>query len=353
MFSKIKNGNTMAATKRHKMKATRKTAVGKKGSKTRLASKLGERVAPKQARRRAPRAPYVWGRTKALTSAILDILAKINSPMSTRQVYYQCVSSNAVQATASGYNRVQRLLVDLRRNGTIPRYRIVDRTRAMHQVTSWDSLGDAFASLKQFYRRNLFQTQRVVPIIGMEKDALAGVISDIVDEYGVPLFITRGYPSLALLEDWEDEIRALTDDGKEVRIFYFGDFDPDGVDIPRCIDKELTASGVSFEFNISGLLKSDMAAYKLFSITLKAKGPRTKEFIRIHGKRAAELDALPADVLRQRVRQSIESCIDKKAWDELKKTEQHDRDELDKHVEDVRRAMQRGEEEPDSQNSEE
>jgi hypothetical protein len=187
----------------------------------------------------------------------------------------------------------------------------------------------------------------------MEKDALSGVISDVVDEYGAPLFICRGYPSLALLQDWEDEIRMLNAEGKEVRIFYFGDFDPDGVDIPRFIGEELTGSGVKFDFKISGLLKSDMAAFKLLSIKLKAKGTRTREFIRIHGTQAAELDALPADVLRQRVRQSIESCIDKKAWDELKKTEQHDGDELDKHIEDMRRTMQRGEEESDSQNSEE
>lgn len=151
----------------------------------------------------------------------------------------------------------------------------------MHQVTSWDSLGDAFASLKQFYRRALFQTQQLVPIIGMEKDALAGVISDVVDQYGVPLFITRGYPSLALLQDWEDEIRTLNADGKEVRIFYYGDFDSTGVDIPRFINESLTESGVSFEFTISGLLKRDMVAYKLFSVTLKAKDTRTENFVKV------------------------------------------------------------------------
>jgi hypothetical protein len=306
---------TKAKQKRSKSKKTNKKKVH------RIKSRMG-------------RPPGALGeKTKLLVQAIQEILKRINSPMSTRQVYYQCVSNNAVQATESGYNRVQRLLVDLRRNGTIPRYQIVDRTRAMHQVSQWNSLGEAFASLKQFYRRDLFQTQQVVPIIGMEKDALAGVISDVVDEYGVPLFITRGYPSLALLEDWEDEIRTLNADGKEVRIFYFGDFDSTGVDIPRFIEESLTESGVSFEFTISGLLKSDMVAYNLFSITLKAKDTRTKEFVKLFGDQAAELDALPPDILRQRVRDSIDSCIDKTAWDELKRIEQHDRDELDKQIE--------------------
>jgi len=308
-------------------KATRKRAGSKKSSKKSVA----------QIKPRTGRKPGALNATtRLLIGAIQEILARINSPMSTRQVYYQCVSSNAVQATESGYKRVQKLLVYLRRNGIIPHDRIVDRTRAMHQVTSWDSLGDAFASLKQFYRRDLFQNQKVVPLIGMEKDALAGVISDIVDEYGVPLFITRGYPSVALLQDWAEEIRNLNALGKEVRIFYFGDFDPAGVDIPRFIDEELKDSGVQFEFKISGLLKSDMSANNLLSVTLKAKDTRTKDFVKIHGRRAAELDALPPDILRQRVRDSIDSCIDKTAWDELKRTEQDDREELDKQIEAMR-----------------
>jgi len=307
----------------------KETFMRTKGSKKRVASKLSKRPVRRRATRRAPRAGYIWGKTKLLTSAILDVLNRVNSPMSTRQVFYQCVSIDAVEATTSGYGRVQRLLVDLRRSGTIPRGRIVDRTRAMHQVSQWNSLGEAFDSLRQFYRRDLFETQKIVPFIGMEKDALAGVISDVVDEYGVPLFVCRGYPSLALLQDWEDEIRTLNLLEKEVRIFYFGDFDPAGVDIPRFIQEELTRSGVQFEFTISGLLKSDMATYRLLSVTLKAKDTRTKEFVKKHGERASELDALPPNVLRQRVRDCIDSCIDKQAWDELKLAEQHERDKLE------------------------
>jgi monoamine oxidase len=79
-----------------------------------------------------------------------------------------------------------------------------------------------------------------------------------------------------------------------------------------------------------------MSANNLLSVTLKAKDTRTKDFVMIHGRRAAELDALPPDILRQRVRDSIDSCIDKTAWDELKRTEQDDREELDKQIEAMR-----------------
>ena len=138
MLSIIKNGDTHATRERHMTKAKQKRSKSKKTNKKkvhRIKSRMG-------------RPPGALGeKTKLLVQAIQEILKRINSPMSTRQVYYQCVSNNAVQATESGYNRVQRLLVDLRRNGTIPRYQIVDRTRAMHQVSQWNSLGEAFASL--------------------------------------------------------------------------------------------------------------------------------------------------------------------------------------------------------------
>jgi hypothetical protein len=325
-------------------KAKRKSARGKKASKKRV-----HRI-----NSRAGRPPGALGeRTKLLIQAIQGILQRINSPMTTRQVFYQCLSSHAVEATASGYNRVQTLLVDLRRNGTIPADRIVDRTRAMHRVPLWESLVDAFVSMKTFYRRNPFQTQKVVPFIGMEKDALAEVISDVVDEYGAPLFITRGYASVALLQDWADEIRALNMVGKEVRIFYFGDFDPSGLNIPEAIERELTALGVEFKFTVSGLLRSDIVKYKLPPQVLKEDDTRRPKFEKAHGSYGYELDALDPDVLRQKIRDNIESCIDKKAWAELEQMEQQERYELEEYIEDMRRPMQRGEEEPDSQKSEE
>jgi len=206
----------------------------------------------------------------------------------------------------------------------------------MHRVALWESLGDAFVSLKTFYRRNPYQTQNIVPFIGMEKDALAEVISDVVDEYGVPLFITRGYPSVALLQDWADEIRALNMQGKEVRIFYFGDFDPSGVDIPKAIERELTELGVEFKFNVSGLLKSDIVKYNLLPQVLKEDDPRRPKFQKAHGNYGYELDALDPDELRKRIRDNIESCIDRAAWDELMQTEQRERDELEKYGEAIR-----------------
>ena len=313
----------MAARKSRRVARPRKRARFKRANKKKV----------HQIKSRLGRPPGALGKkTKVLIQAIQEILERIKSPMTTRQVFYQCLSSHAIEATANGYTRVQTLLVDLRRNGTIPADRIVDRTRAMHRVALWESLGDAFVSMKTFYRRNPYQTQNIVPFIGMEKDALAEVISDVVDEYGAPLFITRGYASVALLQDWADEIRALNMQGKEVRIFYFGDFDPSGVDIPKAIERELRELDVEFQFTVGGLLENDIVKYKLLPQVLKEDDPRRPKFQKAHGNYGYELDALDPDELRKRIRDNIESCIDRAAWDELTQTEQRERNELDKHI---------------------
>lgn len=290
-------------------------------------------------KRRPRRSGYLTARTQALADAILEALARIQGPMSTRQVFYQCVSRQAVENTEAGYSRVARLLVWLRRNGTIPYERIVDRTRSMHRVATWDSLGEAYFSLKNQYRRDPWQNQNVVPFIGIEKDALAGIVENVVDSFAAPLAVTRGYPSLDFLHNWAMEIRVLNSFGKRVRVFYFGDFDSTGIHIPQTIEEELRSFGAEFEFQVAGLLKSDIVKFKLLPGPLKKGTPekkgdtRAEAFEKLHGNRVYELDALPADELRRRVQERIESCIDQPSWQIIEREELSDRKELDANIE--------------------
>ena len=46
-----------------------------------------------------------------------------------------------------------------------------------------------------------------------------------------------------------------------------------------------------------------------------------------------ELDALPADELRRRVQECIESCIDQPSWQIIEREELSDRKELDANIE--------------------
>ena len=72
-------------------------------------------------------------RTQALRAVVLEVLAGFDGPMSSRQIAYQCVGRGAIENTEKAKAAVLRLVVKMRRDGSIPYRRIVDRTRARHQ----------------------------------------------------------------------------------------------------------------------------------------------------------------------------------------------------------------------------
>ena len=72
--------------------------------------------------------------------------------------------------------------------------------------------------------------------IWLEKDALAGVLVDVTQKWDVPLMVTRGFASLSYLHEAAETIR---DQNKPTYLYYFGDHDPSGVDIPRQVERRL------------------------------------------------------------------------------------------------------------------
>jgi hypothetical protein len=267
-----------------------------------------------------------------LVDAIMSVLDEVDGKISTRQMYYQLALRGIVKPKQVGYDQVQRLLVRLRWKGFIPPSRICDRTRRKHQRSSWDGLADILKNTEEQYRRDYWADQPEVVYIGLEKQALEGVVADVCDKYGVGLFVCRGYPSYSLLYDWAEEIRFWNHQGKEVNIFYLGDFDPTGVDIDRAIEEALRKFGAKdFFFERIGIFGEDIDRYNLLPLPIK-KEARAQKFMEQHGTRAAELDALPPRELRRRIEDAITSCIDQDRWERMEAIEAQEQITLRKFV---------------------
>lgn len=258
--------------------------------------------------------------------AVLDDYPTFN--MSTRQVYYQCVSRGVVDNCVAGYEKVQRLVVELRRDGVIPYDRIVDRTRAKHQRAGWDGAEEIIRACGQQFRRNLWATQDTVVMIGLEKQALEGVFAEAVDEYGASLWTLHGYGSESFMFEWATEIKAYNDDGKVVEVYYFGDHDPTGLDIERDAIEKLEAHGADFEWSRSGLKYIDLVTYDLVNVPVKTGDTRSKNYLEVYGDSAAELDALPPDELQQRIRSCIDEHIDHEERERILRNEELERESL-------------------------
>jgi hypothetical protein len=271
-----------------------------------------------------------YRKTQQLADVVLDVLDGFDGAMSTRQVFYQCVSRGAIDNNDTEYDRVQRLLVDMRRSGEIPYRRIIDRTRAKHQRAGWDSAAEIITATGNQFRRDLWATQDTIVMIGLEKEALEGVFAEVVDEFGASLWTLHGYGSLAFLFDWAEEIKEYVEiDGKNVVIYYFGDHDPRGLDIERAVTESLRDEhGAEFVIQRIGLLPDDFDRFNLINVPVKSKDRISGPFVERYGARAAELDALPPDELQTRIRRCFDNHVDHDELRRIRRAEALERETL-------------------------
>ncbi len=249
-------------------------------------------------------------------------------PMTVRQVFYQAVARGLVAKTESEYKyTVGRLLTEMRLSDdpfalSIPFDWIADNTRWMRKPRSWSSVEDVLRETAQFYRRRLWDEQDAYVEIWLEKEALAGVVYPITEEWDVPLMVTRGYPSISYLHIAAEAITAA---GKPAYIYYFGDHDPSGVDISRNVEgrlRQFTWANIVFER--VAVTAGQVVEWSLPTRPTKKSDTRSKSF----AGDSVELDAIPPDELRNLVRACIERHIDRHRLDVTLAAEKSEREVL-------------------------
>ncbi len=266
-------------------------------------------------------------RTKAEIQTIKNGLYEIlqdQHPATVRGTFYQAVGHGLVGKSEAEYKgTVCRLLTEMRRAGDLPYGWLADNTRWMRKPTSYSSLGDMLEHTVRTYRRALWDSQGAYVEVWLEKDALAGVIVDVTAEWDVPLMVTRGYPSVTYLYE-AAEVISYQD--RPVFIYYLGDHDPSGVDIPRFVESELRrlAPEAEIYFERLAVLPPQIADMELPTRPTKRSDTRSKGF---EGQ-SVEVDAIPAPLLRALVRDSITTHVHPVALDQLLTVEEAERDTL-------------------------
>src|SRR5208283_1264705 len=105
-------------------------------------------------------------------------------------------------------------------------------TRWARRAQTFETLEKCLEYTRETYRKSLWAFQPCYVEIWIEKEALIGVIDEVTMKYDVPLMPCRGYPSETFLFSAAQYIKRQN---KPTYIYYFGDFDPTGKDIPRHI----------------------------------------------------------------------------------------------------------------------
>jgi hypothetical protein len=273
-------------------------------------------------RRRATKAE-VEQRREALF-AIVEALR----PMTVRQVFYQAAVRGFVEKSEAGYDKVQADLVAMRRAGELPYGWLADNTRWQRKPRSYAGIEAALDECARFYRKALWADAGAYVEIWLEKDALAGVVFPVTEEFDVPLMVARGYASLSFLHGAADYIAGLD---VPIYIYHFGDFDPSGVNAGEKIEETLRemAPAAAIHFERLGVNPDQIHAWNLPTRPTKASDSRAKGF----GAVSVELDAIDPAILRRLVHEAIERHLPPAQFAVLKQAEASERDILRRFVE--------------------
>ena len=276
---------------------------------------------------------------RGLANATLELIAFAKRlltefhPMTLRQLHYAVFSAAkiAYDNTLQDYKRLSRATTKARRSyrdyyleghsreiligaDIIPGDWIVDETRETRIVHSWLDLNGYMKSVKKSYRRDNWQTQSSYCEVWSEKATVLSSLRPLADELGITLRNCKGFGSTGMEcrigEDFEMSVKPIT-------VFFLGDHDPSGREIERDIYKRAQkSSGKNFRMKRLAIHAEDIERFNLPPQKIKDKDSRAKGFKQKYGNKAptVELDALPVDELRRRVREAVESLIEWDSW---------------------------------------
>lgn len=261
----------------------------------------------------------------------LEIIAKAwailaaHHPMTVRQVYYQLVSRLVIKNNRGQYQAVSNALVDARKDGAIPWDWVEDRLRQPRSVAMWGGVADFADTARQAYRLDVWQTQTHLVEVWLEKDALSGIFEDILEPYGVTLQVGRGYDGWDSIHNAAQRYSVWDKEGSSVTVLYFGDFDPSGDDMVRSLGVRFGELGAEPEIIKCALTRDDIERYRLPPDYTKPTDTRQAAFVARNGDISVELDALPIDVLQERLEREVSDRLDLDALAAIREQESNDR----------------------------
>lgn len=281
--------------------------------------------------------------------------------LTVRQLYYKLVGVHIVpdeHTKEKPYKFVVDLVTEAHLSGALPFEWIIDRGREVRHgqcrtqsIDVEDALESAAAEISDLPRSLLWIDrwwgQKEHVSVWVEKDALAGVFEKPCEEHGVSWFPCKGYPSLSALYSWCEEVnevvRALGDEAPETAtILYFGDHDPDGLEIPEAAERRLHEIAETCGFRLPtinlvrvALTMDQIREHRCPEFWAKVSSARYKSYVKKAGTdKAWELDALDPEVLRDLVTAEVSARFDDEVRAPLRRLLRERREELQARIAD-------------------
>jgi hypothetical protein len=251
-----------------------------------------------------------------LLTAVKQILAGEDDTITIRHLFYRLVGLSVIAKDEGQYHLLCSHLARWRRSGEVAWSAFADPTRGYYGDQLFTDVNESLQNAVACYRKNLWMNQGSYVEVWTEKDAIASAVCNAVSDFGVRVYVCRGFSSLTGLYSAADQFRRQQQRGKEAIILHLGDHDPSGLAIDRHVERSLREDFGLKEICTCRLAVTpeQIAEYSLPTRPVKATDTRAA------GWRGGcvEVDSMPMPALRSLLRRKIEGLIDPRQWEATK-----------------------------------
>jgi hypothetical protein len=254
-----------------------------------------------------------------LLAAINDICDSEQGAITIRHLFYRLVGLEVIPKTERAYKNLCGHLSHWRKDGEVPWNAFSDSTRWHIAAPAFDSIEDALRRTRENYRRDLWATQPFYVECWVEKDAVAGLLSDTTRAFGVPLFVCRGFASLSSMYSASLTFKEAQERDKAVIVYHLADYDPSGHAAADAIERTFEDDfEIGINFERIAITRGQIEQFNLPTRPVKETDSRSRTW---EGSECVELDSMPPAELRAIVENAIASHIDAHEWEATKKVE--------------------------------
>jgi hypothetical protein len=242
----------------------------------------------------------------------MSVIAEAAQPITGRGVGYKLFTAGLIGSmSVNEMQKVYRLLRIAREQGDISWSWIVDETRELERVSTWDDPDQYARCVARSYRRDFWNQQPQRIEVWAEKGTIRGVLKPVLDHYAVGFRVMHGFTSATSVNDVAED-----DDGRTLVVLYIGDLDPSGLYMSECDLPQRIAEygGDHVELIRIALDPYQAAGLPSFPASDKRKDPRYPWFVERHGTRCWEIDAMDPRDLRDCAELAIKALIEPVAW---------------------------------------
>lgn len=254
-----------------------------------------------------------------------------------RQLYYQFVSRDIIPNSERSYKNLGAAISDGRLGGLIDWSAIEDRVRVPRVPSEWESVEDIVSAAIYSYRLPRWKGQDNYVELWVEKDALAGVLQPLAQEFHVTLMVNRGYSSQSAM--YEAAVRFIRHQAhQKCFLLYLGDHDPSGEDMVRDIKDRMEMFGARMDVEKLALTMPQVEEHEPPPNPAKMTDSRAQGYVDKHGQYSWEVDALPPEVLAELIRTRIRALVNQELVDQIIAHEDADKEALRKAARNIREA---------------